>query len=918
MSIRQKLLFLLVFTCTILSIHAAVMVRRYVINDQQVRIVGASIKELYGVTKTRSAIINHIVRSMDFRLTGKDTDRAKYDELEAKVWRAHAEWLDAIRRSRGLGQNKDEEEQRTRHVEKNFKDLRRDIAEAFTMVNSGKIAEAYNLLETKVEPMTDHVLNEEVDEAVTAEVKEVDAAYDEVLMRLGKMLWGGEEGIRQVKVAKVFKNYFLITDRLASNIRKEYKQLINYLVSGEDLRRQAFEERSLDISNDLQDWLKVIQEHKRFGGEEKRETLRVLEVEKRHNEFLELAERAFELRGAGSVDEVIEHFETKLRPFAENALIPGVLEETERAKRQIDTAHRALLNITLASGMTAILLLATVSTVIVFVLTGMIRKIIISLGELRRGTEIVGQGELGHRIHLGSNDELGQLASSFDKMAETLQRSRDEMVLAKEYTSNILRSMSDMLVVVSPDGQVQTVNDAVCSLLEYRENELIGEPAEKIFLEGPPFPSERIGLRGEKDEIGNVERTYLAKNGRKIPVSFSTSVMRNDSGEAEGIVCVAQDITERKQWEESLLTSESKFRRLSQEFHTLLDSIPYALLLLNPHLEVQWANNGATAVFGRKNTGLIGQHCHSLWYNSSSACSDCYVQRSFKTGKEESAHRSTPDGKFWDMRAIPIRDDSGEVRNVITIAVDVTEKTTLQAEAMQAAHLASLGELAAGVAHEINNPINSIINYAQILIDELPGESSRGELAARILKDGDRISNIVRSLLSFARVFEEEKSEVHLNELLANSLSLTETHMKKDGISLRISAPNNLPDIVAHSQQIEQVFLNVISNARYALIEKFPKAHEDKILEIKSESITRENNPFVRVTFLDRGTGIPPNILDKVVEPFFSTKPKGVGTGLGLSISHGIVSNHGGTMKIDSVEGLYTRVTIDLPAGRDG
>ncbi len=109
----------------------------------------------------------------------------------------------------------------------------------------------------------------------------------------------------------------------------------------------------------------------------------------------------------------------------------------------------------------------------------------------------------------------------------------------------------------------------------------------------------------------------------------------------------------------------------------------------------------------------------------------------------------------------------------------------------------------------------------------------------------------------------------------------------------------------------------MISNARYALIEKFPKAHKDKILEIKGESITRESFPFIRVTFLDRGTGIPPNILDKVVEPFFSTKPKGVGTGLGLSISHGIVSNHGGTMKIDSVEGLYTRVTIDLPAGRD-
>lgn len=914
MNIRLKLLFLLVFTCTILASLAVFTVQGYMRSDRQVRILAAALNDLYGVTRTRSAILNQIVHSMNYRLTGRDKDRKRYEEIEAQFWRAHAQWRDAIRRSRDLGLDKDEEADRAAHVERIFKEVKKNTDDAFVLAHSGKIAEAYHLLETKVEPLTDHVLNDEVDEAVLDEVKEFDDAYNEVLMHLGSMPWGGDEGVRQAKIVGIFVQYYLVADRVISNVRKEYKELTDYLISGEEGTRQDFEVLGVDIKKALEKWFTIIKEHTKLGGDEKQETLRVLEVEKHHNEFMELAATAIEMKSAGKLDGVMALFDEKVRGLVGKKLIPKVSEAIDQATKEIDDTHHGLRNVTLAVGVRSVLLLALVSSVIAFTFIGMIRKIIVSLGELRRGTEVVGTGDLSHRIALETSDELGQLASSFNKMAGALQRSRDEMVLAKEYTHNIIRSMSDMLVVVSPEGLVQTVNDAVCSLLGYRESELIGRPVDMIFQEGPPVRSGKIG---EKDEIRNVEKTYLAKNGRKIPVSFSTSVMRNDSGRIDGIVCVAQDITDRKRWEESLLLSESTFRKLSQEFHTLLDAIPYALLLLNSDLEVQWANRGAAAVFSRKNAALIGEHCHVLWYGNSSPCPDCYVRKCFRTGNEEVAHRSTPDGKFWDLRAIPIKDGAGQVQNVINIAVDVTEKITIQAEAMQAAHLASLGELAAGVAHEINNPINSIINYAQILIDELTGESSCGELAARILKDGDRISAIVGSLLSFARVFEEDKSGIHVNELLSNALALTETQLQKDGITTRVSAPGNLPEVIAHAQQIEQVFLNVISNARYALIAKNANPRTEKRLEIETALLTEGASPFIRVSFTDNGIGIAPQILDKVVEPFFSTKPRGEGTGLGLSISHGIVSDHGGKLKINSIEGIFTRITIDLPARRE-
>jgi signal transduction histidine kinase len=137
--------------------------------------------------------------------------------------------------------------------------------------------------------------------------------------------------------------------------------------------------------------------------------------------------------------------------------------------------------------------------------------------------------------------------------------------------------------------------------------------------------------------------------------------------------------------------------------------------------------------------------------------------------------------------------------------------------------------------------------------------------------------------------------------------------MRKSGIKLEMSVPPDLPLIVAQPQHIEQVFLNLINNACYALNMKYPEAHNDKILEILAEQLTIDNTLHVRVLFNDNGTGIPSEIMDRIMDPFFTTKSGSDGTGLGLSISHGIINDHGGRIKIDSIEGKFTKIIIDLP-----
>jgi C4-dicarboxylate-specific signal transduction histidine kinase len=392
-------------------------------------------------------------------------------------------------------------------------------------------------------------------------------------------------------------------------------------------------------------------------------------------------------------------------------------------------------------------------------------------------------------------------------------------------------------------------------------------------------------------------------------VRIRTSELSDANRNLEG------EIAERKRAEFSLRTSEGEYRRLSAQFRILLDTIPDAILLVSRDLNVIWSNKGATA-FSR--SGPTGIRCHELFHGSSSPCTACPAVKSYESGLEENIQTTTPDGRQWDIRAVPVRREDGTIEGVIEVATDVTDKIALQREAMRAAHLASLGELSAGVAHEINNPINGIINYAQILHNRSdPGNGDR-EIAERILKEGHRIADIVSGLLSFARVRKEEKEPAFIGDILGEALSLTQSQMGKEGIRVLTAVPPILPEIVANPQQVMQVFLNIISNARYALNEKYPDPHEDKVLEILAERIEGDGGPCVRMTFRDRGTGIPADLMDKVITPFFTTKPGAKGTGLGLSICAGIVSDHGGKLALESMEGEFTKVTVDLPVAGGG
>ncbi len=608
------------------------------------------------------------------------------------------------------------------------------------------------------------------------------------------------------------------------------------------------------------------------------------------------------------------------------------------------------------------------------------RHISTTLQEMQDAALKVAAGNLDVKVVSHSSDELGSLAKSFNTMTGDLQKSRDALLRSnKELMSEISerrRAEAGLERAVMATADEKAKLDAVIASIA--DGLSIQDTQFKVLYQNPHHKmlvGEHVGeycYRGYQKKEAVCEGCHLAlsfqdgkiykkeqfrdtPDGRRY-YEIVSSPIRNAAGDIIAGIELVREITDRKKEEEdlkrhrglleemvrgrtaelleanenllrevtertqaevSLRDSEKRFRDLSQKFQTVLDGIRDPVFQLTRDLAIVWANKGTDAGLGT-GASIQGRYCYALWHGRTAPCEDCAALKSFATGEAAGAQVTTAGGRLFDERSFPVRDEDGSIGSVVVVAADITEKTSLQAEAMRAGHLASLGELAAGVAHEINNPINGVINYAQMLADRLKQDSQEGRVAQRIIQEGKRIAAIVHSLLSFARERKDDKSDVHVGEVLNEVLNLTGTQSRKDGIRVKLDIAGDLPLVTANPQQLQQVFLNILSNSRYALNQKYPGGHDDKKIIIRAEKLCEEPRQ-VRISITDFGTGIPAGILHKITHPFFTTKPAGSGTGLGLSISYGLIRDHGGTLHVESEQGRMTRVIIELPAaGTDG
>ena len=244
------------------------------------------------------------------------------------------------------------------------------------------------------------------------------------------------------------------------------------------------------------------------------------------------------------------------------------------------------------------------------------------------------------------------------------------------------------------------------------------------------------------------------------------------------------------------------------------------------------------------------------------------------------------------------------------------ERNALEGRVRQQQKLESIGTLAGGVAHEINNPITGIMNYAQLIKDRLAGsaDGTVRDYAGEIIHESERIARIVRSLLQFARHDDEQHLPSDAADLVETTLSLIGTVIRGDRTTLEVDVPHDLPRVVCCSQQVEQILMNLLTNARDALNERYPSADDNKVLRVEAHAVENAGRHLVRITVEDRGCGISEEIRGRIFDPFFTTKRPGRGIGLGLSVSHRIATENGGELSVESKPGEYTRFHLDLPA----
>jgi len=359
---------------------------------------------------------------------------------------------------------------------------------------------------------------------------------------------------------------------------------------------------------------------------------------------------------------------------------------------------------------------------------------------------------------------------------------------------------------------------------------------------------------------------------------------------------------------DALAKSEEKYR-------SLVESAEDLIFTVDREGRFQSLNTFTAKFFGGTPEAFVGRHISSAFPEPSAAHQAKLIAQVHLSGKSLREEFELPMGErsAWiSANFMPVKTDGGEVASILCIARDITETKNLQRQLVNAEKLASLGTLAAGVAHEINNPLGVILGFCELLLRKAEKGTQQYEDLKTIERQGLLCKETVENLLSFARSEKQRREYSDLNAGIEEIAKIVRHLLEKSGITLVLDLGKNLPPVKGDARQLQQVFLNLITNAMAAM-------ETGGTLTIRS-LLERSTRRAVAL-FQDTGTGIPPDHIDHIFEPFFTTKPEGQGTGLGLFVSYGIITGYGGTIECTSTPATAlgkqpgTVFTVKLPTG---
>jgi two-component system NtrC family sensor kinase len=485
-----------------------------------------------------------------------------------------------------------------------------------------------------------------------------------------------------------------------------------------------------------------------------------------------------------------------------------------------------------------------------------------------------------------------------------------ELKESEEKFRNLFERVRHGLFISTKEGHFLDCNQAMWGLLGYQDKEefLKIDILKDLYVN----PEDRKTFMEQVENLGFIkdfEVEFKKKKGERITVLLTATAKKDETGTIIGYEGLNIDITDRKKMEREL-------REANDFLMNLIDSSVDGIIVTNMKGSILLFNKGAENLLGYRSEEVVEKMNIRSIYPPGVAKE---VMEKLKNpdfggvGKLTSFpifHRRK-DGEMieGDLSASLIYDEKGNEIASVGIFKDLRERSKMERELreiqqalLQSEKLAAMGRLTSQIAHELNNPIYGIMNTLELLKTEIPPESKRRRILDLSLSEIQRLSEMLRNMLSFSKPEEEKRRPIKIDELIEGILLVMEKQMRESNIQVEISFNPDIPEIMASTNQMRQVMLNILKNAKEAM----PKGGT---LTVRT---SREDNR-VLIHIQDTGMGVPEEIRDKIFEAFFTTKQKVKGVGLGLSVCYGIIKDHGGDIKIESEEGKGTTFIISLP-----
>lgn len=487
------------------------------------------------------------------------------------------------------------------------------------------------------------------------------------------------------------------------------------------------------------------------------------------------------------------------------------------------------------------------------------------------------------------------------------ERARVELALrrSEEHFRSLINHSSDVITIISRDGTISYESPSLERVLGYKPAELIGQNMfQMIHPQDVPVVVEALT---QPDGDQSIEYRVRHKNGSwRFLETLGANLL--DEPEVAGIIINSRDITERKQAEEQI-----------REQAALLDKAQDAILVYDLETRIGFWNKSAERLYGWLGEEVLGKRVDDVLNKADPSASLAARNQAFEAGEWiGELQQETKAGKtiVVESRLTLVSDGEGRPKSMLVINTDVTERKRLEAQFLRVQRMESIGTLAGGIAHDLNNVLTPILMAIRMLRDEVKTKCAE-DILKTLEASAHRGSLIVQQVLSFARGVEGERTIFQIRHPLSEVVTIAKDTFPRS-IQITSKIQKDLWPIVGDPTQLHQVFLNLSVNARDAMPNGGRMAFEaqNAIIDENYAQMQPEAKPgpYVVVTVADTGVGIPPALLDKVFEPFFTTKEVGKGTGLGLSTVLGIVRSHGGFLNVYSELGKGTRFKVHLPA----